>query len=343
MPPAAGFAAIAAVLTLGLLALVLRPLWQRPVVTISIVAALSLATLVLYRLVGTPAALDPAMREAPATLQDAISQLETRLQENPRQIEGWLLLGGAYASTQQPGKARDAYARAALLAPDQPDVLVEAAETRALVAPQRRFDAQALAWLQHALQLQPQHQRARWFLGVAQRQAGKPVEAAVTWEPLLAQVDATTAMALRVQINAARVNAGLPPLRMPPATARLAAADTGATMLQVKVQLDPQLAKRIRLDRNASVFVIARMPGGPPMPVAVEKHTVAELPLNVVLDDSDGPMPTRKLSSLGEVEVLARLSMSGNALPQPGDLSSTAIRVQLPTIAPIELNIGADN
>jgi cytochrome c-type biogenesis protein CcmH len=332
----AAFAALAAALTLVVLAYVLRPLWRNRsalVPAFSLVAVLALATFALYRLVGTPAALDPAVRKTPDTLQDAVAQLQAQLQRDPRQVEGWRLLGRAYASSQQAQKSRDAYARAAQLAPDEPDVLVEAAESRALAAPQHRFDSQAVAMLQHALEVQPEHQRARWFLGISQRQAGQPAEAAKTWEPLLARVDAAAAGPLRAQIDMARAEAGLPPL---PA----AQPSPAGNALQVEVKLDPELAARVRLRGDASVFVIARAPGGSPMPVAAEKHGVAELPFTASLDDADGPMPMQKLSALREVEVIARLSMSGDATPQPGDLESEPVRVQLPTTAPVELVIG---
>jgi cytochrome c-type biogenesis protein CcmH len=328
------FVVIATVLVLLTLAVVLRPLWrERPAPAIAAIAALALLTLGLYRLVGTPAALEPAARQVPATLPDAIAQLEAELQRNPQQVEGWRLLGRAYADGQQPVQARDAYARAAQLAPEDPDILVEAAEARALAAPQRIFDPQAVAFLQHALQAQPQHQRARWFLGIAQRQAGKPADAAATWAPLLAQVDAKTAAPLRAQIDAARGEAGLPPL---PAAAPAA---VNPTLLQIQVRLDPELAARMRLRGDASVFVIARAPDGPPMPVAVEKHSVQELPFTASLDDGDSPMPTQKLSAMQEVEVIARLSMSGNAVPQAGDLESQPLRVKLPPGGPLVLTI----
>ena len=328
------FVVIATVIALLTMALVLRPLWrERPAPAIAAVAMLAMLTLGLYRLVGTPAALDPAMRQVPATLPDAIAQLETELQRNPRQVEGWRLLGRAYADGQQPAKARDAYAQAAQLAPDDPDVLVEAAEARALASPQRRFDVQAVAQLQQALRVQAQHQRARWFLGIAQRQAGKPADAANTWEPLLAQVDAKTAAPLRAQIDAARGEAGMPPL---PAAAPVTA---NPTLLEVQVKLDPELAARMRLRGGASVFVIARAPGGPPMPLAVERHGVQELPFTASLDDGDSPMPTQRLSAMQEVEVIARLSVDGNAIPQAGDLESRALRVKLPSSGPLVLTI----
>src|SRR5690606_40344345 len=99
------------------------------------------------------------------------------------------------------------------------------------------------------LEFQPQHQRARWFLGVWQRQEGQAAEAAETWEPLLAQVDPATANTLRVQIDAARKDAGLPPL--PAAEGPTVAASPHA--LTVKVSLDPDFAARVRLRGDASV------------------------------------------------------------------------------------------
>jgi len=110
--------------------------------------------------------------------------------------------------------------------------------------------------------------------------------------------------------------------------------------LTVKVALDPAFAARVRLRGDTTVFVIARMPDGPPMPVAVEKHSLQELPLTLTLDDGDSPMPTQKLSALKEVELVARLSASGDPMRQEGDLESKPVRVALPATAPIELVLG---
>src|SRR3546814_971453 len=63
------------------------------------------------------------------------------------------------------------------------------------------------------------------------------------------------------------------------------------------------------------------------MPVAAEKHTLQDLPLTITLDDGDSPMPTQKLSDLEEVEVFARLSSSGEAMRQEGDLDSKPVRM----------------
>lgn len=307
-------ALLMAVLALGV---VLRPLWRgNRKVALAMMSSIAIVAGLLYLLVGTPRALDPTQRRAPETLADAVSQLEAELNRDPNQPEGWRLLARAHAAQGRQEQARDAYAQAVKLAPDEPDLLAEAAEARALAAPDRRFDVEALAMLRHALERQPMHQRARWFLGIAQRQAGQPAEAAKTWEPLLGIVDANTVGSLREQINVARVEAGLDPLSAPASPA------VSDALLRVTVELAPELKSQLR-DGDV-LFVIARQPNGPPMPIAVKRLPAGTFPTTVELGDSDGPMPTMKLSQVDAVEIIARVSHDGDAARAPGDLESAA-------------------
>lgn len=333
----AWFIAISVLLALVVLAAVLWPLRrQRQALLPVAVLGLAVAAFALYRIVGTPAAIDQVAAQAPATLDEAVIALEATLERNPNEPEGWRLLGRSYAAQERFAEAQEAFAEAVRLMPDEPTLLVEAAQSRLYASPQRRLDADAVALLQRALAIDPNHQRALWFLGVAQRQAQQPAEAARTWESLLAKVDAGTARTLRVQIDSARAEAGLPPLAAEPG------ADVDASpgvALTIKVSLDPGAASNARLPADAVVFVVARVPGSP-MPVAVERHTLRELPLTVTLDDSDSLMPTGKLSSLQQVEVLARVSVSGDASRQQGDLESDVVRVSMPADGVIELVLG---
>ncbi len=331
------FVLIAGALVLLVAAALAWPLRKSsPRLFVAMIVVVPALAFCLYRIVGTPAGLSaPTRTQPPQTMAEAIASLEADLKRDPRQVDGWRLLARAHAEEGRADKARDAFARAAVLAPDNDEVQVEYAESRALADPRKRFDADAVARLQRVLERNPAHQRARWFLGIAQRQAGDDAAAAQTWEPLLTQIDANTAASLRPQIDAAREAAGLPPLP----SAAAAPASPGA--LTVKVSLDPDFAARVRLRGDTSVFVIARVPDGPPMPVAVEKHALQELPLEVVLDDGDSPMPTQKLSALKEVEVIARLSASGDAMRQEGDIESAPVRVTLPAKGSVELVIGA--
>ena len=69
-----------------------------------------------------------------------------------------------------------------------------------------------------------------------------------------------------------------------------------------------------------TLFVFAREMNGLPMPVSIVRATKNDLPFTFRLDDSTSPMPSRKLSDMGTVVIVARLSKSGEAMPKSGDL-----------------------
>ncbi len=339
---------LASLLVAALVALPLRR--ESPRLFVAVLLVVPVMAFALYRIVGTPAALDPDAVTAVAgdapTMEEAIAELEAALERDPAQPEGWRLLARAHASLGNRERARDAYLAALKQIPDDPELLLEAAQAMAQAAPGNRFDDEALAMLHKALALDPGNQRARWFIGVVQRQRGEDADAVATWEALLADVDPDTAAALRTQIAIAREAAGMPPAPdAPAATGPATAADdadgSASAGIRVRVRLDPDFAARVRLDGSAVVFVIARAAGGPPMPVAVQRHTLAELPLDIVLDDGDNLMPTATLSSLPEVELFARISSTGSANRAEGDIESPLARVRLPANAPVDLVLGA--
>lgn len=224
------------------------------------VVAVGVAGSALYYLVGTPEAATPTARTGePASLRDGVVELQRALERDPQRADGWALLGRSQQALGNLPEANRAFARAVQLAPDEPELLVEAAQTRAQADPAKQFDDTGLQWLRHAQRLAPGSERAGWLIGIALRQRGQDAEAAATWEALLPRLDPGAATALREQIAIAREKAGLPAAATPPA------ATTAATALTVTVALDPEFAARARLRDDASIFVIARVPGGPPM------------------------------------------------------------------------------
>jgi cytochrome c-type biogenesis protein CcmH len=324
----------AAVFAAALAALVLRPLRaggsHRPFVIAML--ALGLAGGALYLLVGTPDAAErTAASDEPATLEDGVQALQQALAKDPQRADGWALLGRSQLALGKLAEATAAFDRAVRLAPDDPGILVEAAQARAQAAPGKQFDDQALQWLRHANALAPESERAGWLIGIALRQRGQDAEAAKAWEALLPTLEPGAARALREQIAIARGAAGLPPRVETPAPAA-----AGDHPLAVQVRFAPGTAMDPAW-ANATVFVIARAPDGPPMPVAVQKHPASRLPLLVTLGDGDSPMPTSTLSQLQEVEVVARLSRSGQANRQPEDVETAPVRVRLPHAGPVSL------
>ncbi len=321
------FIALSCVVALAVLVGVLLPLWrQSRRGAVALGAVLVAMTFALYRMIGTPAGLEQATASTPATLDEALQRLEAELERNPNAAEGWLLLARSYARQERYPEARDAMTRLLQLEQENPDLLVEAAQVRAMADPEKLMDDEAVALLQKALSIAPNHQRAHWYLGIAQRQRGQHAEAAATWEAILPQVDERTAAALHEQINQARTAAGLPLLTETPVAEQAAPVAAANTLLTVNVELDPAL--QAGLAAGDTLFVFARQLEGPPMPVAAKRLPASGFPLSVQLSDDDSPMPTLKLSQLEQVQLVARISRSGSASAQSGDLQASPVIAQ---------------
>jgi cytochrome c-type biogenesis protein CcmH len=307
--------------------------------TLGLALLIPLAAFGLYRQVGDLRALDATMMaaaaattkaaatDAPAPDMDrAVAGLAAKMAQNPDDLEGWMLLGRAYKQMERFTESRDAMAKAFAIAPDQPDVMVEYAEAQAMAAPLRRIDGEARALLEKALASNPQHQRALWLLGISDAQAGDAAGAVRHWESLLPLLPADSEVAKSVgeQIAQARAEAAQGAIAAAPAsssTPAIVAAQTAAASagpkLVIRVDVAPELKGRIQ--PGDTLFVFARMPEGPRMPLAIQRRQADSLPLTVTLDDSMGMLPTMKLSSAAQVVVGARISHSGNATPQSGD------------------------
>lgn len=326
-----GFLIASLLLVAIVLVIVLPSLWKGARRTALVLAlALPIAAGGLYHLLGAPDALDPENVAIPETLDDAIGQLERKLADEPGSVEGWVLLGRSRMAQQKYVEARDAFAKAHALLPDELDLRVEYADAQMRAAGDGRFPDSAVALLESVVAAQPNHQRGLFFLGAQRLQAGKPAEAAQTWERLLPLVDAGTAKALAPQIAMAREQAGLPPMEAPTATA-------AGPSITVRVSLAPALASR--LTPSDTLFVFARKIDGAGPPVAAKRLPAADFPIELTLSDADSLMPTAKLSAQGEVLVMARISRSGDAAAVPGDLEAEALPVSVSDGAEVSLFI----
>lgn len=310
------FTLFAILLVLLAVAFAVSALWQRSrALALALALALPIAAGALYWHQGQPAALDPANVAAPKTIEEAIAQLERLTKAEPGDFTNQALLARAYMAAERFPDASNAYARALVLKPDETELSVEYAEAMLRSSSDRRFPPEAVRILESALQSNPQNQRALFFLGLHQRQAGQPAQAVETWGRLLSLLDASTSAALRAQIAEARKEAGLPELATEPA------------LLTVEIQLDPTLAAAA--GSNDTLYVFARQLDGLGPPFAVKRVSPGEWPLRIELGDGDSPMPTAKLSSQQEVLLGARLSRSGDAAPASGDLEADAVRVAI--------------
>ena len=102
------------------------------------------------------------------------------------------------------------------------------------------------------------------------------------------------------------------------------------------VRIAPALASQ--LSPNATLFVYARAVQGSPMPIAIVRATAKELPFTFTLDDTTAPMANHTLSQTEEVVLVARISKTGDAQAQTGDLQGVTATFK-PSSTPVDIEI----
>ncbi len=333
------------------LALVLWPLLRqaarqdrrRGLYALSILLALGipLASAGLYRLVGDPAALEPGAAKQPLTIDQAIAKIKASLARDSADPDLWTLLGQAYSA-----KAAKAFEHALKYKPDNADLLVAWAQADSMTQPQHLIEGEARARLQRAVAVDPTHQRGLWLLGISDFQMGRYADAMDTWIRLLKLLppDSGVARGVADQVRLAAQRGGLRldaeqsrTLSAALAGAPAAAGSTAGPHITVHVQLAPALAQR--LGNQTLLFVFARNPAGPPMPLAVARLPASALPATVTLTDAMSMAPDVNLSSARQVIIGARLSASGQAMPQPGDLEGSIGPIAVDQSKPVDVLI----
>jgi len=291
---------------------------------------------VIYFYVGTPIALDPALlaqangeeQITPQKLETMAEQLSQRLEKEPKNAEAWVMLGRIQRALARYEQA-DAALQKALALERNDDVMIERAEVLAQKN-NGSFKGEAWAIINSVLKADPQNGNALLLAGSAAYSEGRFKEALVYWEKVRGLLPATSpdGPALAEAIDKARERLGLPPLS--PAVAGNAPASAGAMpkpqsdgteRLSGRVVLGPELAAQV--SPKDTVFIYANAAEGPRMPLAIIRTTVDKLPYDFVLDDSLAMNPQMKLSQVKSVMVRARISKTGNAMPQAGDFGAS--------------------
>jgi cytochrome c-type biogenesis protein CcmH len=264
----------------------------------------------LYFLVGHPTAIEreAELQASAAQVEAMVARLAARLRENPDDVNGWKLLGRSYGVIGRYGEAADAYAKAAVRAPRDAQLLVDLADVLAMARGQT-LQGEPEKLVLRALELEPHNLKGLALAGSAAFERRDYAGAAAYWERMLPHVapDSEDARAIQQNVNEARSLAG---------EAKKHSGVRGT------VSLSPELKEKAAPEDT--VFVFARAVDGPPMPLAVAKTRVRELPYRFVLDDSMAMTPAMKLSAFPRVVITARVSRSGTAASQPGDLQGTS-------------------
>ncbi|MDD5297372.1 MAG: c-type cytochrome biogenesis protein CcmI [Rhodocyclaceae bacterium] len=312
---------------------------------LALLLVLPLVSLPLYFVLGNPAALSPEAA-APAAqgghgdgngapnmadLEKMAAALAAKLEKNPDNTQGWLMLGRSYKALGRYDDAEKAYGRVGPSMDKEPALMLEKVELAAYRT-DGRIEGKALALLNEVLKQNPDNPQGLVLAGTGAFYRADYPAAIAYWERLLKQVPpgSEDAKNLNSGIAEARARMGGAPGGMAaggeksapvaggeeakPAAAKPAA----AASITGKVELAAAL--KAKAAPGDTVFVFAKALQGPRMPLAVVRAKVSDLPLAFTLDDSSAMSPELKLSGFPEVRVEARVSKSGDAIAKPGDL-----------------------
>lgn len=310
-------------------------------VALSLAMIIPVASGVLYWTLGNPAAMthptvsasssqggsgdDPQMADS---LNQLIEQLRKKLEQNPNDAVGWGLLARSYMAMERYADAVPIFEKATKLDPNNASLLADYADALG-VHQGRKLEGRPETLIQKALKLDPHNVKALMLSGTIAYNRKDFARAAKEWEDAHAHLppdDQESSDQLKASIAEAKRRLGGPSANMlvanPPMEqakpAKPAASSGQSRAITGKVVLGPNLANKASLPET--LFVFAKDVAGPPMPVSIVRASKKDLPFTFRLDDSTSPMPSRKLSDIDTVVIVARLSKSGKAMPESGDL-----------------------
>ena len=259
-----------------------------------------------------------------------VERLQKKMEQNPNDGVGWGMLARSYMAMGRHADAVPNYEKAVKLIPDDAQLLVDYADALGVLHG-RKLDGKPEVLIQQALKIDPRNVKALMLAGTVAFNRKNFARAAKDWEQARANLPADTDPEMTQQLMAAIAEAKgqlgggqetVPAYAEPAAPAQPTGQTGQSRAISGTVTVAPSLAGKG--SSTDTLFVFAREMSGPPMPVAIVRATKKDLPFTFRLDDSTSPMPSRKLSGAGTVVIVARLSKSGQAMPQSGDLEGTS-------------------
>jgi len=306
-------------------------------------SAIPIAALLLYLALGNHDAFAPlAVQSKPAgehkvTRQDIealAEKLAAKLKDDPANVDGWVMLARTYQALDRNEDSARAFDRAVALLPDNADLLADYADLLATI--DGGFREKSVQLIEQALKADPRHWKALALAGTAAFNRKDYKTAVGYWERMKATVPPTSPLAgsIDASIAEARELGGLKaaaapaaPLPATPAAPPATTAASAGARIAGTVQLAPALAGKV--SPTDTVYIFARAVDGPRMPLAILKKQAKDLPVTFALDDSMAMTPSLALSNFPSVVVGARVSKSGSATPQSGDLEGLSSAVKL--------------
>lgn len=296
------------------------PLSLERAVVVLVMLALGAATLLLYRHLGAASALeitagsqtllaeDVPAEDIPQRQATLLSQLDDWLARHPMQEKFRYLRARVRADAGLWDKAAEDYRQLVTQFPDQDHLLAEYGQVLYLQHG-RELDDDAAAFLQQALSINPQNVTALGLLGMHAFGQAKYAESVALWQRLLAAVPADSPQAQTIAAGVARARE----------LGHLPAVTTPAALAGVQVSVQVQIAPAATAQPDEVVFVLLRSAGQRGMPLAAVRTTVSALNAPLLLDTANSPMRQNQPVPDGPLEVVARLSRSGQPQASAGD------------------------
>lgn len=308
---------------------------------------LPLASVIIYYIIGNPVAItiptvspmtsvatSPVAISEPASakpsaehnmggdIEPLLALLKSKLEKTPDNGAGWALLARSYVELKRHAEAVPAYEKAAKLITDDPQLYADYADALAVVNG-HKLTGLPEELVNKALKLDPHHTKSLMLAATAAFDRKDYKQAILFWERLQNDLPAGSDILPEIKGSLSEAYA-LSREKAPPQAVQKAVPATAGVSGTVRIA--PALASK--LDPSATVFVFARATQGPPMPLAIVRTTAKDLPYAYHLDDSSALMPDHKLSQAAEVVLVARISKSGDAKPQAGDLQGLSAAIK---------------
>lgn len=253
-----------------------------------------------------------------ASVEKMVAEFALKMEKDPDNLKGWAMLGRSYRILGRNEDAAKAYGRAGNFINDDPELLAEYADTLVAVA-NGNFSGKPLQLINQALKLDPNNMLALWLSGTASFTSGNYKLAVQVWEKLAKQLPpgSEELRAVEGSIAEARSKGGLANTGTP-----VAAGKGVSGQIEISAELKSQVKS------GDVLMVIARQPGER-MPVAVLKVPVMQFPMSFALTDALAMNPAAPISKLTEVTIEVRISKTGMAKAEVGDLISATQTVKV--------------
>jgi cytochrome c-type biogenesis protein CcmH len=279
--------------------------------------AVPLAAIGIYFATGNLRGLDPHLgAPSEAQVEAMVARLAAKMRENPQDVEGWKLLGRSYAVMGRYEDSVKAFAQAAERSPRDPQLLADFADVLAM-SRGGKLAGEPERLVELAVQMDPKNLKALALLGTAAYERKDFARAAQVWGRMLPLVPegSEDARTISENVEDARKLAAIGGNEGSSSARPVAKAHPG---VRGTVRLDAKLKKEVKPDDV--LFVFARAPQGPPLPLAVIRARAADLPLEFALDDSLAMAQGMTVSSQPKIVVTARIAKSGKPQPAAGDM-----------------------